>query len=242
MPGVMRPQDERVFVEAAKTLQVWLVVRPSGPASWKYIGVPHYFPKPITCKAKTADLDAMGGAGLPRPRYETAGLVADPTIHKNLFSGSKVADGLKLWNEFKSGYLRPGPSDYKVDLDPKSRHYGCVLYKGNYLHSDYDLYDIIVVGHERANLAVVGTRDGAPDFRPARQFPVEEFINRRIGAEMVHHGGQFQFSSHTNDTVGIFSPKGDVSVEPAASWYARNFPDRKAPGPPGGFKSVMTKG
>jgi hypothetical protein len=101
-----------------------------------------------------------------------------------------------------------------VDRDPKSKHYGCVQYKGKYLHSDYDLYDIIVVGHERA---VVGERDGAADFRPARLFPIEDFVNGRIGAEMVHHGGQFQFSEHTNHLVEIFGPKGESFVEPAAS-------------------------
>jgi hypothetical protein len=84
------------------------------------------------------------------------------------------------------------------------------LYKGKYLYSDYDLYDVIVVGHERANLAVVGKRDGADDYRPARLFPIENFVNGRIGAEMVHHGGQFQYSEHTNDIVEVFRAQGRI--------------------------------
>ena len=240
MSAGMRPQDERVFAEAAKKFQVWLVVRQTNPASWKYIGLSRYFPKPITCKAKTADIDALHGSG-PRARYDTAGLVVDPTIHKDVFGGDKATKTLGLWNGFKSEYLDAKGSDYAVDRDRKSRHYGCVQYKGKYLHGDYDLYDIIVVGHERANLAVVGERDGAPDYRPARLFPIEDFVNGRIGAEMVHHGGQFQYSEHTNDIVEIFGPQGESFVEPAASWYAKHFPNRKAPGPAGGFASMQKK-
>ena len=71
-----------------------------------------------------------------------------------------------------------------------------------------------------------------------RRFPVESFINGRIGAEMVHHGGQFQFSEHTNDIVEIFGSKGESHVGPAGAWYAKNFPHRRAPGPPGGFAAM----
>ncbi len=234
----IRPQDRRVFADAARNFEVWLVVRQTNEASWKYIGLPKYFPKPITCKAKTADIDSFLGPKMPRSRYDTAGLVVDPTVHKNVYSGGKAASALGLWGDFKRMYLDARSADYAVDSDPKSRHYGCVLYKGKYLHGDYDLYDIIVVGHERANLAVVGERDGAPDYRPARLLPIESFVNGRIGAEMVHHGGQFQYSEHTNDTVEVFGPKGESFVGPAAGWYKKNFPQRKAPGPAGGFASL----
>jgi len=234
----MRPQDERVFEKAASTFHVWLVVRQTNPASWKYIGLSGYFPKPITCKAKTADTDALPDVGMPRSRYDTAGLVVDPTVHKHIFRGDKAMKARDLWNDFKNEHLAVKGSGYAVDGDPRSPHYGCVKYKGKYLHGDYDLYDIIVVGHERANVAVVGERDGVPDFRPAHLFPIEDFINGRIGAEMVHHGGQFQYSEHTNETVQIFGPNGEFFVEPAASWYAKYFPHRRAPGPTGGFAAM----
>jgi hypothetical protein len=241
MSAGMRPQDERVFADAAKKFQVWLIVRQTNPASWKYIGLSRYFPKPITCKAKTADIDAFAGPGMPRARYDTAGLVVDASVHRNVFSGGKIGKAMDLWNDFKTEYLNVKGSGYTVDRDSKSRHYGCVQYNSKYLHGDYDLYDIIVVGHERANLAVVGTRDGASDFRPARLFPVEDFVNGRIGAEMVHHGGQFQFSEHTNDIVEIFGPNGERETQPAAPWYRKHFPQRRAPGPTGGFATMLKK-
>jgi len=247
MKAGIRPLDKPVFVEAAKKFQVWLVVRQTNRASWSFVGRSEYFPKPITCKAKTADRDAKGGGKLPRARYETAGLVVDPNVHKNAFDPDRMAGVLELWNDFEKDYLKRKKSDhresgYTVDRDPKSAHYGCVLYKGKYLYSDYDLYDIIVVGHERANLAVVGKRDEVDDYRPARLFPIEDFINGRIGAEMIHHGGQFQYSEHTNDTVEVFGPKGEYHSGPAAPWYAKNFPHRRPPGPEGGFASLHKTG
>ena len=241
MSAGIRPQDERVFAEAASKFYVWLVVRQTNEKSWKYVGLSRYFPKPITCKAKTADLDALPAPGMPRPHYTTAGLVVDPNTHKNIFLGDKVASAHELWNEFKIKQLDVKDSGYAVDRDKHSPHFGCVLYRGKYLHSDYDLYDIIVVGHERANLAVVGKRDGEWDFRPAHLFPLEEFVNGRIGAEMVHHGGQFQFSEHTNDIVEIFGPKGERETQPAAPWSRKHFPNRRPPGPDGGFKTMLQK-
>lgn len=242
MSAGMREQDARIFFEAAKEFNVWLVLRQTNRESLKYIGLSHYFPKPITCKAKTADLNPTPGSGMPGARYVTAGLVVDPTVHGKIFSGDKTGKQVvELWKKFKSEQLDIKGSDYSVDRDSNSIHFGCVQYKGKYLHSDYDLYDIIVVGHERANLAVVGEREGAPDFRPARLFPLGRFINGRIGSQMIQHGGQFQFSEHTNDTVEVFGPKGESFVGPAAPWYAQHFPHRRAPGPAGGFATMQKK-
>lgn len=93
-------------------------------------------------------------------------------------------------------------------------------YKGKYLHGDYDLYDIIVVGHERANLAVVGERNGVPDFRPAHLFPIDDFINDRIGAERAHHGGQFRSSSIRNTPMRQSKSSGQM-VNPSLSLQPR---------------------
>ncbi|HTZ58670.1 MAG TPA: hypothetical protein VMB49_11255 [Acidobacteriaceae bacterium] len=242
MSAGIREQDARIFFDAAKNFNVWLVLRQTNRESLKYIGLSRYFPKPITCKAKTADYDPAPGTAATRIRYTTAGLVVDPTVHRNVFSGGKTATQVvALWTNFKSEYLNSKGSDYSIDRDAASVHFGCVQYKGRYLHSDYDLYDIIVVGHERANLALVGERDGAPDFRPPRLAALERFINSRIGSQMIQHGGQFQFSEHTNDTVEVFGPKGESFVGPAAPWYAKHFPHRRAPGPLGGFAAMQHK-
>jgi len=39
----------------------------------------------------------------------------------------------------------------------------------------------------------------------------------------------------------VFGPEGEPFVEPAASWYARYFPHRRAPGPAGGFAAMQKK-
>ena len=154
-------------------------MRQTNRESWKYIGLPGYFPKPITCKAKTADRNAGAGAG--RAAYETAGLVVNPTVHKGVFNGDKAAKALDLWRDFNADFVQRKGSGYSVNMDAKAKHFGCVQYKGDYLYSDYDLYDIIVVGHENANLALIGERDGVPNFTTARQNRIEQFVNERIG-------------------------------------------------------------
>jgi hypothetical protein len=75
--------------------------RQTNPASWKYIGLSGYFPKPITRKAKTADTGALPDAGMPRSRHDTAGLVVDPTVPKHIFRGDKAIKGRDLWNDSK---------------------------------------------------------------------------------------------------------------------------------------------
>jgi hypothetical protein len=242
MSNGIRPQDQKVFAEAAQKFQVWIVLRQTNESSFKYIGLTGYFPKPITCKAKTADTNAQAtGPAMKRAHYETAGLVADPTVHKNLFGAKKAESALHIWTGFKKQYLDDKASGYTVNADSTHKHFGCVQLRGEYLYSDYDLYDIIVVGHENANLALIGTRDGAPNFTTARQNKIEDFVNDRIGAEMVHHGGQFQYSEHTSDIVEIFGPKGERFTAPAAAWYSAHFPNRRAPGPKGGFAALSKK-
>src|SRR5687767_12909862 len=128
----MRPQDKRIFEQAAKDLKLWILVRRTNPESLQYIGKSGYTPKPLDCKPKTADLNPAG--------LSVAGLVVDPTIHKTVFKGGKGAEALKYWGDFKS---KLGAGDYTVETDRKSKHYGVLKRKGAYVHGDYDLYDII---------------------------------------------------------------------------------------------------
>lgn len=241
----MRPQDERVFEKAARTFHVWLVVRQTNPASWKYIGLSGCFPKPITCKAKTADTDALSEAGMPRGRYDTAGLVVDPTVHKHIFRGDKAIKARDLWKDFKSEHLAVKGTDHAVDGDPRSPHYGCVKYKGKYLHGDCDLYDIIVVGHERAILAVVGERDGVPDFRPPTYSP----SMTSSMAESAPKGCIMAGSSSFRNTPMRQSKSSGQMVNPSSSLQPRGtqstshtgeLPDLQAASQPGRSSWVLS--
>lgn len=218
----MRPQDKSIFLDAAHKLRVWILVRRTNTASLKYIGKPGYAPKRIDCKAKTADLDIAP--------YELAGLVLDPDIHPKAFKPQKVAKAKEAWAKMKPLL----GSDYSVDTNRQSRHYGCVQLRGSYVHGDYDLYDVIDVSQPHRNLALVETLLGQPHRRGAKVLAVQEFINSRIGSPMVQHGGEAQYADHSEQAIDAFGPNGeDVTILNEFSvrgWYDRVFGGRKTLG------------
>ena len=90
--GAIRQQDKAVFADAARHFNLWILVRRTNRESLPYIGLPGYTPKPIDCKAKTADSSYDS-------RYRTAGLVVDPNEHRRAF-GPRLADALSEWKKF----------------------------------------------------------------------------------------------------------------------------------------------
>lgn len=218
----MRPSDKKVFLEAARHFQVWILVRRTNVASLPYIGRPGYLPKRIDCKAKTADQDV--------PPYKLAGLVVDPDLQRSAFSPGRLGKAKDSWTAMKSllGTV------YKVDADSKSRHYGALKLQGSYIHGDYDLYDLIDVTQPHRNLAAVETLLGQPHRRGAKVLPVQEFINARIGTPMVQHGGEAQYADHSEQSIDAFGPDGeDITILnefSVRSWYENRFGGRKTLG------------
>src|ERR1700712_2188266 len=99
----MRPQDKSIFKDAAKTLNLWILVRATNGHSLKYIGMAGYKPKGIDCKAKTAYFD-IGNVRL-------AGLVTSPFIQPKAFTLYKLPDAKMQWKKME--YLIGGA--YKID-------------------------------------------------------------------------------------------------------------------------------
>src|SRR5687767_3759192 len=186
----MRPQDKKVFQEAAGKLQLWILVRRTNPESLKYIGVAGYTPKPLDCKPKTADVDCGG--------FTLAGLVVDPTLHGQSFkSPDKRADAEKYWREFRAKL----GADYQVEGDRRSKHFGVVKRHGKYVHGDYDLYDIIDPRQPQRNLAAAETMLGQPHRRGPNLVKVAGYVNGRIGVDMIQHGGEAQYKGHSNQAI-----------------------------------------
>lgn len=216
----MRSQDHAPFSNAAKQFAAWILVRPTNPASLGFIGRPDYRPKPIEVKAKTADQNVGS--------YLTAGLVASPVIHPGAFSD--VARANSCWADTQS-LLAQKSGSVGLDEDKQSKHYGCLKLNNNYLHGDYDLYDIIFTKDfrgepldPRRNFGVVGALNGVSHICDPRFSQVQQFINAHIGvADMVQHGGQAQFGTHTGETLTVFSPDGlpgrQLSCGEVSSWY-----------------------
>lgn len=214
----MRPSDKQVFLAAAAKFQVWILVRRTNRDSLKYIGQPGYTPKPIDCKAKTADVDI--------PPFKLAGLVVNPEIHPKAFKPGKEPQALAAWKSMGS----LAGSRFKTDTNPSSKHYGCLLLNGKYIHGDYDLKDIIDITQAHRNLAAVETLEGMPHRRGAKFYAVQEFINQRIGSPMIQHGGEAQYAGHTGEPIDAFGPNGEdlilLNELTVRSWYAERFGGR----------------
>ncbi|MEM6472665.1 MAG: hypothetical protein AAF802_24100 [Planctomycetota bacterium] len=205
----MRPQDRRIFCEAAFQNRVWILVRRTNPASLAYIARDGYGPKRIDCKPKTADDDV--------DKRKIAGLVANPELYPKAFRGEKLKKATEIWQSFAREHRldadkRTG-TGYTLEKYESSPHYGCLKFDGKFIHGDYDLYDIISVDHPRSNLAAVETLQGVPHMRGANVLTIQKFVNRRIGVPMIQHGGEAQYTDHSEQSIDMFTPEGnDVTL------------------------------
>jgi hypothetical protein len=77
-----------------------------------------------------------------------------------------------------------------------------------YLFGDYDLKDIVDPDHPSGNVAAVEKLYGQLSLRGPKVYPVQEFINTRIGVPILQHGGDAQARPHADEVVHVFSPKG----------------------------------
>lgn len=218
----MRSSDKQIFLAAAAKFQVWILVRRTNRDSLKYIGLPGYIPKPIDCKAKTADVDI--------PPFKLAGLVVNPEVHPKAFKPGKEAKALAAWKSM-------GPlagSRFKTEFNPSSKHYGCLLLDGKYIHGDYDLKDIIDTAQAHRNLAAVETLSGMLHRRGAKFYAVQQFVNQRIGSPMIQHGGEAQYADHSEEPIDAFGPNGEdvtlLNEFTVRSWYAERFGGRQTLG------------
>ena len=192
----MRDQDRIAFRQAAQRFGVYVLVRHTNPASLAFIGRAGYYPKPIDCKAKTAD-----------GNHALAGLVVDPNRVPQAFSPGRLEKAKKEWAKFAPLL---GGGRFLVEENEQSDHFGCVVFRGrDYLHGDYDLKDVILAGrHARRNLALVETLHGQEHRRGYRVRDVQDYVNLLIGVPVVQHGGSAQFSDHEDEPVDRFSPDG----------------------------------
>ena len=214
----MRPQDKRVFLEAAAHFQSWILVRRTNPDSLAYVGLAGYMPKRLDCKAKTADIDI-------RP-WKLAGLVVDPRIHPNAFKDGKTAKAMAAF-EHTAPLIG---SVYTVETNRDHKHYGCLKLNGNFIHGDYDLYDIIDINEAHRNLAAVETMHGTAHRRGPKLLAVQDYVNSRIGSPMIQHGGEAQYADHSKQAIDAFGPNGeDVTILNEFSvraWYRERFGGR----------------
>jgi hypothetical protein len=104
---------------------------------------------------------------------------------------------------------------WRVDIDPGSPRFGCLQLKKTggewcYIHGDYDLKDVIVLGRETDNQRAEGKLDGVKNFTPVlyeREFEsIRTELNDLIGADMVQHGAEAQFAWHGDEPITVAYP------------------------------------
>jgi len=104
---------------------------------------------------------------------------------------------------------------WRVDVDPLSPRFGCLQLRGAtsgwcYIHGDYDLKDVIVLGREGDNRRAEGTLDGVKNFTPVlynMQFEtIRSELNVLMTAEMVQHGAEAQFAWHGDEPITVAFP------------------------------------
>ncbi|MCF0060652.1 hypothetical protein MUK70_15530 [Dyadobacter chenwenxiniae] len=204
----IRIQDAIIFKNAAVEINAWILLKRTNHHSLRYIGKSGFSPKPIQCKFKTADY----GVWINNKFHNVAGLVASPDLLPGIYSNEKKIN----WNRYAarlgstlSNLTKPNSIQefrFSVDRNPSSRYYGCVKFDGKYLFGDYDLFDIVPIGHERRNFRTVNeARYGHQHNRGPRFFAVENYVNKRIGENMIQHAAQAQFSNEY-EAVYAFSP------------------------------------
>lgn len=229
----MRTQDVAVFRAAAKHFDLWILVRRTNPAALPYIGLNGYVPKPLDCKAKTADRNVI----VPdqTAAKKTAGLVVDPTLpgFETAFDKSgKAHSAAAEWANFKKLVYAPAPGaatrvylpmqqPYYVQRDIDHRHYGCVMLTrsllataGTCIHGDYDLYAIVPNANRAENVFVNEKRFGdVPHARGPEFLDVQMYLNRGIGSPMVRHGDQEKYAGHSDEDIDVFHPDGVTITE-----------------------------
>lgn len=219
----MRTQDVTIFAQAARKFNLWILVRRTNPKSLQYVALPGYTPKRIDCKAKTADKDVGS--------YKLAGLVVDPEKWPNAFRTERLSDVRKNWEKFLRECIDKPGKGYAIEQNENSSHFGCATFENKYIHGDYDLYDIIIPQHARRNLAAVETLHGQPHLRGPKVNPVKNFINELIGVPMVQHGGEMQYTDHSEQSIDVFGPGGEnftiLNEFSVRRWYKDKFEGRK---------------
>ena len=119
-----------------------------------------------------------------------------------------------LWGVERRGVQAPRFS-WRVDVDPASPHFGCLQLRTeqmgwSYIHGDYDLKDVIVIGQERDNRRAEGKLDGVKNFTPllaGHEFEtIRRTLNTLMEVEMVQHGAEAQFAWHGDEPITVAFP------------------------------------
>jgi hypothetical protein len=191
------------------------------------------------------------GAGSQTVQHRIAGLVPHPGFQPKVFAGAKMDKAFSCWADtldvlHGAGVNIPATSPdtwaawgkehvsarsgwrWRIDVNPMSQHFGCLQIARDavgwsYLHGDYDLKDVIVLGRESDNQRLEGKVQGAKNYTPllpGREFEtIRKALNDGIGADMFEEM-KFAYFKHRDaggslwpDSFTRFLWKGNTLLE-----------------------------
>ena len=193
-----------------------------------------------------------------RKNHTVGGLVIHPGLHPSAFKGAKAAKALSCWDDTMRtfapklvgkkvdvrqpetyavfGVERRAESarwTWKVDTNTNSPFFGALQIGSadvpmSYVHGDYDLKDVIVVGQEKHNGRHEGKIDSVKNYTPnllgVSFEQIQNTLNREIGTPMVQHGAEAQFAWHGDEGITIAYPDWRHetlgNAEAVQRWYA----------------------
>jgi hypothetical protein len=172
----MRENHKEAFFEAAQAFSCWIGLREPNPLADEWIGRAGYIPKPVDCKAKTAD----------QAGHRLGGLVVNPLLLPAAFQLSSRDEAVKTWkHKFLLAGLTLPPGYTCVESGPDR---GLVRRQGTAIYSDLDLMTLLR-SNERGEKLYTDEKQMEALFTK-----VEAKIKSRLGVALIQHGAEFMWT------------------------------------------------
>lgn len=189
----MREHHRELFFLAAEEFSCWVGLREPNSLAERWIGDPACVPKPVTCKAKTAD----------SPVFHFSGLVANPHVCGSAFMNPVQA--MHSWEDFTKSGL---PKGYSIVESGEEK--GLLKFDGCKIYADFDLM-AIVKSNSKGEFLRTPSSVQADLFQK-----LKAFLNQRLPAPMIQHGAEFMWAegvgARESENVFWFGPGGKFQV------------------------------
>ncbi|MEZ6129833.1 MAG: hypothetical protein R3C59_14210 [Planctomycetaceae bacterium] len=201
----MKVAHSQAFVRAAQKFQCEIVILEPNKLSAPYIGQRLYRPKPLWCKAKTANNE----------NHPAAGLVVSPKLCPDAFTNVKHHDVGREWAKFV--HVLNAKTGFTIN-ETEGDRYGCVLHHGHYLYSDYDLLSVTPLNGpapkttrrapSEASLHPLAKKN-SDHTNPLIQ-AIRAYIIPRTGIDLIQHGAAVDYPKADPETTWchVFRPDG----------------------------------
>jgi hypothetical protein len=172
--AAMRQTHKDAFFDAADGFTCWIGLREPNPLAERWIGRAGYTPKPLACKAKTAD----------RANHRLGGLVVDPTLCPDAFESRTLGEAMETWTR---KFLVAGRLPAGFTRVESGHERGLVRHQGAAIYADFDLMALL-----RSNADAEFLHTTPPEQKQLFD-KIVPVLNRALGAPLIQHGAEFMW-------------------------------------------------